>query len=84
MHHCNPAKVVLVHRYLETCASTLDNDSAQKKLEPTVLSCILNTAACKLKLNHWQEAIESCDEVTWDLMTLSRLNGVQLHLGYRI
>ncbi|XP_059371998.1 peptidyl-prolyl cis-trans isomerase D [Carassius carassius] len=49
-------------RYLETCGNTLEDDSAQKKLEPTALSCILNTAACKLKLNLWQEAIESCDE----------------------
>uniref|UniRef100_A0A8C1IV06 peptidylprolyl isomerase n=1 Tax=Cyprinus carpio TaxID=7962 RepID=A0A8C1IV06_CYPCA len=49
-------------RYLEICSNTLDDDSAQKKLEPTALSCILNTAACKLKLKLWQEAIESCDE----------------------
>ncbi|XP_043113195.1 peptidyl-prolyl cis-trans isomerase D [Puntigrus tetrazona] len=49
-------------RYLETCGNVLDDDSAQKKLEPTALSCILNTAACKLKLKLWQEAIESCDE----------------------
>lgn len=49
-------------RYLETCGNTLEDDSAQKKLEPTALSCILNTAACKLKLSLWQEAIESCDE----------------------
>uniref|UniRef100_A0A8C1WUW8 Peptidyl-prolyl cis-trans isomerase D n=1 Tax=Cyprinus carpio TaxID=7962 RepID=A0A8C1WUW8_CYPCA len=49
-------------RYLETCGNILDDDSAQKKLEPTALSCILNTAACKLKLKLWQEAIESCDE----------------------
>lgn len=72
MHHCKPAvslKVTLVHRYLEFCGSILDDDSAQKKLEPTALSCILNTAACKLKLKLWQEALESCDEVTWDLLT---------------
>lgn len=49
-------------RYLETCSSTLNDDSAKKKLEPTALSCILNTAACKLKLKLWQEAIECCDE----------------------
>uniref|UniRef100_A0A672QSZ7 Peptidyl-prolyl cis-trans isomerase D n=1 Tax=Sinocyclocheilus grahami TaxID=75366 RepID=A0A672QSZ7_SINGR len=55
-------KVVLVHRYLEICGNTLDDDSVLKKLEPTALSCILNTAACKLKLKLWQEAIESCDE----------------------
>ncbi|KAL0176124.1 hypothetical protein M9458_028454, partial [Cirrhinus mrigala] len=50
----------------------------------TALSCILNTAACNLKLKLWQEAVESCDEVTRDLLTLSRLNGVRLHRGYRI
>ncbi|XP_066504685.1 peptidyl-prolyl cis-trans isomerase D [Hoplias malabaricus] len=49
-------------RYLEVCGDSLDDESAQKKLEPTALSCILNTAACKLKLQQWQEAIESCDE----------------------
>lgn len=59
----------MVHRYLEQCGSTLDDDGAQKKLEPTALSCILNTAACKLKLKLWQEAIESCDEVTRHLLT---------------
>lgn len=70
MLHCKPAvslKVTLVHRYLEFCGKTLDDDSAQKKLEPTGLSCILNTAACKLKLKLWQEAVESCDEVTFDI-----------------
>uniref|UniRef100_A0A673LLG5 peptidylprolyl isomerase n=1 Tax=Sinocyclocheilus rhinocerous TaxID=307959 RepID=A0A673LLG5_9TELE len=53
-------------RYLEICGNTLDDDSAQKKLEPTALSCILNTALhsqhSRLKLKLWQEAIESCDE----------------------
>uniref|UniRef100_A0A8B9HFV9 Peptidyl-prolyl cis-trans isomerase D n=1 Tax=Astyanax mexicanus TaxID=7994 RepID=A0A8B9HFV9_ASTMX len=49
-------------RYLEVCGDTLDDESAQKKLEPTALSCILNMAACKLKTQQWQEAIESCDE----------------------
>lgn len=50
-------------RYLESCGNALDDENAQKKLEPTALSCILNTAACKLKLQLWQEAVESCDEV---------------------
>ncbi|XP_030624635.1 peptidyl-prolyl cis-trans isomerase D [Chanos chanos] len=49
-------------RYLEVCGDTVDDESAQKKLEPTALSCILNTAACKLKMQLWQEAIDSCDE----------------------
>ncbi|TRY54687.1 hypothetical protein DNTS_031224 [Danionella cerebrum] len=49
-------------RYLEMCGNTLDDEEVQKKLEPTALICILNTAACKLKLNLWQEALESCDE----------------------
>uniref|UniRef100_A0AAY4DNH4 peptidylprolyl isomerase n=1 Tax=Denticeps clupeoides TaxID=299321 RepID=A0AAY4DNH4_9TELE len=49
-------------RYLEVCGDTLDDEEGQKKLEPTALSCILNTAACKLKLQLWQEAIDSCDE----------------------
>lgn len=39
-------------------------EEAQKKLEPTALSCVLNTAACKLKLQLWQEALDSCNEVT--------------------
>ncbi|XP_062856733.1 peptidyl-prolyl cis-trans isomerase D [Trichomycterus rosablanca] len=49
-------------RYLERCGNILDDESTQKKLEPVALSCILNTAACKLKLQQWQEAVESCDE----------------------
>lgn len=54
-------------RYLERHGNTKDDDneyddSVQKKLEPTTLSCILNTAACKLKLKLWQEVIASCDE----------------------
>lgn len=54
-------------RYLERHGNTKDDDneyddSVQKKLEPTALSCILNTAACKLKLKLWQEVIASCDE----------------------
>lgn len=50
-------------RYLECGSNALDDEIMQKKLESTALSCILNTAACKLKLQQWQEAIESCDEV---------------------
>ncbi|XP_026855163.2 peptidyl-prolyl cis-trans isomerase D [Electrophorus electricus] len=49
-------------RYLEVCGNILDDESAQPRLEPVALSCILNLAACKLKLQQWQEAVESCDE----------------------
>ena len=49
-------------RYLEVCEQ-LDDEQTQKKLEPTAVSCILNTAACKLKLQLWQAAVDSCDEV---------------------
>jgi len=38
-------------------------EEAQKKLEPTALSCFLNTAACNLKMELWQEALDSCNEV---------------------
>lgn len=53
-----------VHRYLEVCGEQVEEE-AQKKLEPTALSCYLNTAACKLKMQLWQEALDSCNEVTW-------------------
>ncbi|XP_062331703.1 peptidyl-prolyl cis-trans isomerase D [Osmerus eperlanus] len=49
-------------RYLEVCEQ-LDDEQTQQKLEPTAVSCILNTAACKLKLQLWQAAVDSCDEV---------------------
>ncbi|XP_036372496.1 peptidyl-prolyl cis-trans isomerase D [Megalops cyprinoides] len=49
-------------RYLEVCGDVVDDDDAQKKLEPIALSCILNIAACKLKMQLWQEAIDSCSE----------------------
>uniref|UniRef100_A0A8C5E7Y4 Peptidyl-prolyl cis-trans isomerase D n=1 Tax=Gouania willdenowi TaxID=441366 RepID=A0A8C5E7Y4_GOUWI len=48
-------------RYLEAGGDELPED-AQKKLEPTALSCFLNTAACKLKMQLWQEALDSCNE----------------------
>lgn len=41
----------------------LQDEEVQKKLEPAALSCFLNTAACKLKLQLWQEALDSCNEV---------------------
>lgn len=53
----------MLHRYLDCGGNALDDESVQKKLESTALSCILNTAACKLKLQQWQEAVQSCDEV---------------------
>ncbi|XP_029917656.1 peptidyl-prolyl cis-trans isomerase D [Myripristis murdjan] len=49
-------------RYLETSGELLDEEEAQQKLEPTALSCILNTAACKLKMQLWQDALDSCNE----------------------
>nr|XP_057920276.1 peptidyl-prolyl cis-trans isomerase D [Doryrhamphus excisus] len=51
-------------RYLEMCGEELEEDeeAVQKKLEPTAFSCYLNTAACKLKLQLWQEALDSCNE----------------------
>lgn len=52
-----------VRRYLEASGDQLE-EAAQKKLEPIALSCFLNTAACDLKMQLWQEAVDSCDEVT--------------------
>ncbi|XP_061691980.1 peptidyl-prolyl cis-trans isomerase D [Syngnathoides biaculeatus] len=49
-------------RYLEVGGDVLEEDAVQRKLEPAVLSCYLNTAACKLKLQQWQEAVDSCNE----------------------
>ncbi|XP_074530060.1 peptidyl-prolyl cis-trans isomerase D [Halichoeres trimaculatus] len=48
-------------RYLEVSGEQLQEE-AQQKLEPVALSCFLNTAACKLKLQLWQDALESCSE----------------------
>uniref|UniRef100_A0A672FVF6 Peptidyl-prolyl cis-trans isomerase D n=1 Tax=Salarias fasciatus TaxID=181472 RepID=A0A672FVF6_SALFA len=49
-------------RYLEASGELLAEEAAHQKLEPTALSCFLNTAACKLKLQLWQEAVESCNQ----------------------
>lgn len=49
-------------RYLEVGGEQLEEE-VQKKLEPTALSCFLNTAACKLKMQLWQDALDSCNEV---------------------
>lgn len=48
-------------RYLEFGGDEFDEE-IQKKLEPVALSCFLNTAACKLKLQQWQEALDNCTE----------------------
>ncbi|XP_062406049.1 peptidyl-prolyl cis-trans isomerase D [Sardina pilchardus] len=50
-------------RYLEVCGEAMEDESVQKKLKPTALSCMLNTAACQLKLQLWQDAIDNCNEV---------------------
>ncbi|XP_034398919.1 peptidyl-prolyl cis-trans isomerase D [Cyclopterus lumpus] len=48
-------------RYLEVSGELLEEE-AQQKLEPTALSCFLNTAACNLKMQLWQDALDSCNE----------------------
>ncbi|XP_037316956.2 peptidyl-prolyl cis-trans isomerase D [Pungitius pungitius] len=48
-------------RYLEVSGDLLEEE-AQQKLVPTALSCFLNTAACNLKLQLWQDAVDSCNE----------------------
>ncbi|XP_034454897.1 peptidyl-prolyl cis-trans isomerase D [Hippoglossus hippoglossus] len=48
-------------RYLEVGGDVLDEE-VQMKLNPVALSCFLNMAACKLKMQLWQEALESCNE----------------------
>lgn len=48
-------------RYLEVSGELLEEE-VQKKLEPTALSCFLNTAACNLKMQLWQDAMDSCNE----------------------
>ncbi|XP_068596142.1 peptidyl-prolyl cis-trans isomerase D [Brachionichthys hirsutus] len=48
-------------RYLEASGEELGGEELLQKLEPTALSCHLNTAACMLKMQQWQEALESCN-----------------------
>ncbi|XP_068181639.1 peptidyl-prolyl cis-trans isomerase D [Antennarius striatus] len=48
-------------RYLEVSGDQLEEE-VQQKLEPTALSCHLNTAACMLKMQQWQDALDSCNE----------------------
>lgn len=52
-------------RYLEESRDQLEEEEeeVQKKLEPAALSCYLNTAACKLKMQLWQDAVEGCNQV---------------------
>uniref|UniRef100_H3D679 Peptidyl-prolyl cis-trans isomerase D n=1 Tax=Tetraodon nigroviridis TaxID=99883 RepID=H3D679_TETNG len=53
-------------RYLEASRDQLEDEEEeeklQQKLEPTALSCYLNTAACNLKLQLWQDALDSCNQ----------------------
>ncbi|XP_023655010.2 peptidyl-prolyl cis-trans isomerase D [Paramormyrops kingsleyae] len=51
-------------RYLEAGGEAVDDDDEelQKKLEAIALSCILNIAACKLKLQSWQDAVDNCNQ----------------------
>ncbi|TWW55353.1 Peptidyl-prolyl cis-trans isomerase D [Takifugu flavidus] len=55
-------------RYLEASRDQLEEEEEveklQQKLEPTALSCYLNTAACHLKLQLWQEALDSCNQAS--------------------
>lgn len=56
------------HRYLEGCGDAMEDEGTQKKLKPVALSCMLNTAACQLKLQQWQDAMDNLNEVgkaTW-------------------
>lgn len=48
-------------RYLEACGEEVGEEQ-QEQLEPTAIICMLNTAACKLKLTQWQDAVDSCSE----------------------
>lgn len=48
-------------RYLQVSGEVVEEEQ-QKRLEPTALSCFLNTAACNLKMQLWQDALESCSE----------------------
>uniref|UniRef100_A0A3P9NQ05 Peptidyl-prolyl cis-trans isomerase D n=1 Tax=Poecilia reticulata TaxID=8081 RepID=A0A3P9NQ05_POERE len=49
-------------RYLDMSGNLVEDEKEHRKLEPTAVSCFLNMAACNLKLQLWQEALESCDE----------------------
>lgn len=49
-------------RYVEASEAVAE-EADKPKLKTVALTCILNIAACKLKLSDWQGAIESCSEV---------------------
>ncbi|CAM4547520.1 peptidyl-prolyl cis-trans isomerase D isoform X1 [Lepidochelys kempii] len=48
-------------RYVEASKAIVE-ESNTAKFNPTALICLLNIAACKLKVSDWQGAIESCCE----------------------
>uniref|UniRef100_A0A8D0H7E1 Peptidyl-prolyl cis-trans isomerase D n=1 Tax=Sphenodon punctatus TaxID=8508 RepID=A0A8D0H7E1_SPHPU len=48
-------------RYVEASKAVVEGADTSK-LNSAVLTCVLNNAACKLKLSDWQGAIESCSE----------------------
>ncbi|KAM7167988.1 peptidyl-prolyl cis-trans isomerase D isoform 2-T2 [Macrochelys suwanniensis] len=48
-------------RYVEA-SKAIAEESDTAKLNPAALTCLLNIAACKLKVSDWQGAIESCCE----------------------
>ncbi|XP_065260785.1 peptidyl-prolyl cis-trans isomerase D [Emys orbicularis] len=48
-------------RYVEASKAIVE-ESDIAKLNPAALTCLLNIAACKLKVSDWQGAIESCCE----------------------
>ncbi|CAH1267646.1 PPID [Branchiostoma lanceolatum] len=53
-------------RYLHKCSEEADMEPGgeeEKKLGPIILPCMLNTAACRLKLQQYEKAIEDCNAV---------------------
>ncbi|XP_032659350.1 peptidyl-prolyl cis-trans isomerase D isoform X4 [Chelonoidis abingdonii] len=48
-------------RYVEA-SKAIAEESDTAKLNPAALTCLLNIAACKLKVSDWQGTIESCCE----------------------
>lgn len=66
-------------RYLEASRDQLEEEEEeeklQQKLEPTALSCYLNTAACNLKLQLWQDALDSCNQASLQNLWKSFMNG---------
>lgn len=53
---------LLFCRYVEASEAVAE-EADKPKLKTVALTCILNIAACKLKLSDWQGAIESSSEV---------------------